>query len=82
MSEKIPCVKQKVLLTNKFKITKTVFFHDGQVPWINGKPPKFIAYDCKLWQHTGMSVTAYFYREVESFVQIKLKPKQAKKNLG
>jgi hypothetical protein len=75
MDKKIRCV-DKALFTDRYGVSTTVFFQEDQVPWLNGKPPKFIAYDCKLWQYKGMGVKAYFYREVESFVHLKLKPKK------
>ncbi len=69
MDKKIRCV-DRVLFTDRYKVTTTVLFREGQIPWIDGQPPKFISYDCKLWEYYGMGMRNCFYHEVESFVQV------------
>lgn len=59
-----------ILFTDRYGVSDRRSFEDNQIPWIDGRPPKFIAWDCKLWQYHGMGVSAYFYREVESFIMV------------
>ncbi len=59
-----------VVFTDRYKTSFKVLFAENQIPWINRKPPEFITYDCKLWQFKGFSLSAYFYHEVESFVNV------------
>ena len=63
----------------KMKSGNTILFTDRnkvctkqnlEIEWIDGQPPKFIFWDGKLWEFTGMGMTSYFYHEVESFVQV------------
>lgn len=60
-----------IIFTDKNgKSTKYAPNREGRIPWINGIPAKFISWNGKLWRHTGMGTTAYFYHEEESFVKI------------
>lgn len=60
---------EKILFTDRYGVTETRFFRD-QIPYNDSLPPKFLCWDCKLWEFKGMGVTACFYHEVESFVQL------------
>lgn len=59
-----------ILFTDRYKVSEKRNFVSGQIQWIDGRPPQFIAWDCKLWKYTGMGVSSYFYHEIESFVQV------------
>lgn len=63
-----------ILFTDRYKVSEKRNFVSDQIPWIANKygslPPQFISWDGKLWKHTGSGVTADFYHEVESFVQV------------
>jgi hypothetical protein len=59
-----------VMFTDRYKVSSKVKFAENQIPWIDGRPPEFITYDCKLWKFHGFGATVCFYREVESFVNI------------
>jgi hypothetical protein len=69
MDEKVRCV-DRVLFTDRYGVTRTISFVEDQILWIDGRPPKFISYDCKLWEFYGMGMRNCFYHEVESFVQV------------
>jgi|LakMenEpi03Aug12_release.lakeMendotaPanAssembly.Ray.scaffolds.fasta_scaffold1428627_2 hypothetical protein len=60
----------KVVFTDRYKISNRVAFSAGQVKFIQNLPPRFISYDCKLWELSGIGVSAYFYTEVESFANV------------
>lgn len=68
MDERKPYV-DRVIFTDRYSVSTKRDFNN-QIPFINGTPPKFISWDCKLWEFKGMGLTAYFYHEVESFVPI------------
>jgi hypothetical protein len=59
-----------IIFTDRYKVSSKVNFAENQIPWIDGRPPEFIKYDCKLWKCKDFSLSAYFYHEVESFVNI------------
>ena len=60
----------KVVFTDRYKTCNRVAFSAGQVKFIGNLPPRFISYDCKLWELSGIGASAYFYTEVESFANV------------
>lgn len=59
----------QVIFIDRYGVSTRKDFNN-QIPFINGTPPKFISWDCKLWEFNIVGITAFIYKEVESFVPI------------